>query len=138
MQLTRFDRWLREKFVHETHVYTMRPLERGIPRGVHGFALAEKSGRRFRHRYITRSTKAADRLVRLLKEENMMFTTRIVNRKAWHVRLLAPVHHSPTWWLFSAVVILLLIASATYGVFLLWSNPDIREALIDSVRVLRR
>ena len=27
MQLTRFDRWLKVKFVQETHILTLRPLE---------------------------------------------------------------------------------------------------------------
>ncbi len=27
MQLTRFDRWLREKFVYETHIQTLRPAD---------------------------------------------------------------------------------------------------------------
>ena len=136
MQLTRFDRWLRENFVYETHIYTMRPLD-PPPRGIRSSALAEKPGRRFRHHYITRNTKTADQLVRRLKEENMMFTTRIMNRKAWYARYLAPAHHSPTWWLFSAVVILALLASTAYGASLLWANPEIRENLIDAVRVLR-
>jgi len=33
MQLTRFDRWLREKYVYETHIHTLRPPE-SLPAGI--------------------------------------------------------------------------------------------------------
>ena len=31
MQLTKFDRWLREKFIYQTHIYTMRLPESALP-----------------------------------------------------------------------------------------------------------
>ena len=136
MQLTRFDRWLREKFVYETHIYTMRPLD-PPPRGVHWSALPEKPGRQFRHCYIVRNPAKFDQLVERLKQDNMMFTTRVMNRKAWYVRFLAPAHHSPTWWLFSTCCIILAVTSIGYGVHRLWANPEIRQNLIESFHILR-
>jgi hypothetical protein len=44
MQLTRLDRWLRERYVYETHVYTLR-LPETVPAGVIAEELPESPGR---------------------------------------------------------------------------------------------
>lgn len=136
MQLTRFDRWLRETFVYETHVHTMRAVE-PKPRGFACVPLPEKPGQRFRFRYITRSTKAADRFIQHLRESGMMFDTRITNRKAWHVRFLAPEGKSPTWWLFSTTTILIFLATIAYGAHRLWANPEIRQNILESIEIFK-
>ena len=51
MQLTRLDRYLRERFVYETHVYTLR-LPESIPAGTIAEELPDTPGRKFRHRFI--------------------------------------------------------------------------------------
>ncbi len=137
MQLTRFDRWLREKFVHETHIHTMRPVDRP-PAGVRESTPAAKPGRQFRHRYITRSSKAADELVRTLRQNNMMFTTRIVDRRGWHVRFIAPEARSPTWWLISFTLTMLFTASLVFLGHRLWSDPEIRQNILESLHIIRQ
>jgi hypothetical protein len=136
MQLTRFDRWLRETFVYETHIHTMRELD-PRPRGFACVALPEKPGQRYRFQYITRSTKAADKLVRHLREQGMMFDTRVVNRKGWHVRFLAPEGKSLTWWLFSMVFVILSLGSLAYGAKKLWDNPEIRKNILESIEIFK-
>jgi len=96
MQLTRFDRWLRQKFVYETHVYTMREVE-NLPRMVVGYKLPEKQGQRFHYKYVVRSNEVADALIAELNANSMMFNTRVVNRDSWYVPILAPEGKSPTW-----------------------------------------
>ncbi|MBK1827038.1 hypothetical protein [Haloferula rosea] len=136
MQLTRFDRWLREKFVHETHIYSLRPPE-FIPTGIQAEDLPEKPGTRFRHRYVARDTKSAMAVIDSLKEHNQMFTTRVVDRKAWYVRYLAPEGKSVTWW--CAWLVLFIIGAFTVGTALrsLWLNPTFRENFDDAIRVLQ-
>ena len=34
MQLTKLDRWLKERFIYETHILTLRLPERELPEGV--------------------------------------------------------------------------------------------------------
>ena len=87
MQLTRFDRWLREKFVYETHIHTLRPPE-SIPAGIRAVELPEAPGKRYKHLFIADSSKAADALIHQLKENSQMYTTQVVDRDAWFV----PVH----------------------------------------------
>lgn len=137
MQLTRFDRWLREKFVHETHIYSLRPAE-FVPTGIQIDDLPEKPGARFKHRYVARDTKSAMAIIESLKEHNQMFTTRIVDRKAWYVRFLAPTNgRSVTWW--CAWLVLFVIGAFTVGSALraLWLNPTFRENFDEAIEILK-
>ena len=105
MQLTRFDRWLRESFVNETHIRTLRAPD-SIPKGVESVELTEKPGARFKHLFIIRNPKTADAFITSLKDGNFMFSTTIEDRKAWHVPIIAPKNRSFTWrivWLALAI-----------------------------------
>jgi hypothetical protein len=136
MQLTRFDRWLRQKYVYETHIYTMREVE-NPPRMVLGYKLPEKQGQRFRYKYVVRSNKVADELIAQLNASSMMFNTRVENRDAWYARILAPEGKSPTWWLVSFVAVLSFVASVIYGVVRVWSDPVMRQNILDAIEVLK-
>ena len=136
MQLTRFDRWLRERFVHETHIYTMRPPEE-LPRGVMGEELPEAPGRRFRHRYVARRPELAASLIESLKTNNMMFTTRVVDRSAWYVPMIAPKDKSITYWFAWTTITAVAVFGAVTGVRALWAQPEIRENVMDAFKVLQ-
>lgn len=136
MQLTRFDRWLREKFLHEIHVYSMRPAE-VVPSGVHAEELPDAPGRKYKHRYISRDSKAADALIFELKSHNQMFTTRIVDRKGWHIHLVAPEDKSVTWWLAWVLVAGIFLFIATSAIRNLWSNPDFQKNFNEAIDVLK-
>lgn len=136
MQLTRLDRWLRERFVYETHIYTMRPPEE-VPRGIRGEDLPEGQGRRFKHRYVARKPEMAVSMIESLKAHNMMFTTRVVDRSAWYVPLIAPKDKSITYWAVWTVISAVGIFSAVTGLRALWAQPEIRENVIDALKVLQ-
>lgn len=137
MQLTRFDRWLRERFVHEIHIYSLRPPEM-LPSGIRAEELPEHPGRRFRHCFIARSSKAADALINIFKEHNQMFTTRVVDRKAWYVPLVAPKDNkSVTWWCAWVVLSGVMVFVATNVVQMLWSNPDFRKNVTEAIEILQ-
>jgi hypothetical protein len=137
MQLTRFDRWLREKFVHEIHVYSMRPPEI-LPPGIRAEDLPEQPGRHFRHRYIARSSKAADALIESLKSNNQMFTTRVIDRKGWHVPLVAPANNkSVTWWCVWVILTGVGIFTFTTTIRTLWSNPEVRKNVFEALEIMQ-
>jgi len=136
MQLTRFDRWLRQKYVYETHFYTMREIETP-PKSVLGYKLPDKQGQRFHYKYVVRSEKIAGELAITLKANNMMFTTRIVDREAWYVSLIAPKGKSVTWSLISWLGIISLVSYAAYGVLYLLSNPEMRKYILESIEILK-
>jgi hypothetical protein len=108
MQLTRFDRWLREKFVYELHIHTLRAA--GIRSGRHpAVELPEVPGKRYKHLFIASSSRVADELIRQLKENSQMYTTQVVDREAWYVPFIAPRKSPSPGGLFS--VFLLAVSS---------------------------
>jgi len=136
MQLTRFDRWLREKFVYELHIQTLRPPE-SLPGGVRAIDLPEAPGRRYKHLFIVRNNKAADELVRALKENNQMYTAQVVDREAWYVPLVAPKEKSVTWWLFSTTVIVIAVFFALLYVKGLVQDPEFRKNFMEAVDLFK-
>ncbi len=136
MQLTRFDRWLRKRFIYETHIYTLSPPA-GVPRGVRSVPLPDQPGRRFNHLFVARDERLADSFIARLKADNQMFATRVVNRKTWLAPLIAPEGKSFTWkciWIVTAGSGGLLVSR---GVKALWDNPEVQRNLIDALEVLK-
>lgn len=136
MQLTRFDRWLREKFVYELHIQTLRPPA-SIPDGIRAIDLPEAPGRRYKHLYIANSSKAADELIHQLKENSQMYNTQVVDRDAWYVPFIAPKDKSVTWWLFSLAVISTCAFFALLYVKSLVENPEFRKNFMDAIDVIK-
>jgi len=136
MQLTRFDRWLRERFVYETHIKTLRPAE-SIPRGIRAKELPDIPGVRYKHLYIARDSKTADAFIASLKKANLMFFTAVVDRKAWFVPWIAPQHKSLTWII--AWIVLAGIASFCVIKYLvgLLSQPTIRQMFSEALEILK-
>lgn len=136
MQLTRFDRWLRNKFVYEIHVETLRPLE-SIPARIRVVDLPDTPGRRYKHLYVSTNNAAMDALIRQLKENNQMYTTQIVNRDAWYVPFIAPKGKSLTWWLFSMTVITIFVFFALFYLKVLVEDPEFRKNFMDALQFLK-
>jgi len=136
MQLTRFDRWLREHFVYETHIKTLRAPE-AVPKGIRTQSLPDIPGVRFKHLFIARNSKLADSFIASLREANLMFFTTMVDRKAWFVPWIAPKNKSLTWTL---AWIVLAAISAFYVVGLLvtlLSQSEVLKILTEAIEVLK-
>lgn len=136
MQLTRFDHWLRKKFVYETHIYTLRELSEPPP-GVAGYKLPEKQGQRFHYKYVTRSEARANEIIHRLNAESMMFNTRIVDRDVWYARFLAPAGKSPTWWLVSFFAVTGSLFSLVRYAMHLWEKPGVKENVLEALEILK-
>lgn len=136
MQLTRFDRWLREKFVYELHIQTLRPPE-SIPEGIRSIDLPDAPGKRFKYLYIAGSSKAADDLIGQLKESNQMYHTQVVDREAWYVPFVAPKDKSVTWWLFSLAVISTSVFFALLYIKSLVEDPEFRKNFMEALELLK-
>lgn len=136
MQLTRFDRWLREKFVYETHIHTLRPPEQ-IPEGIRMVPTPDVPGRRYKHLFVAGSSSLADEMIGMLRENSQMYTTQIVDRKSWYVPFIAPKNRSVTWWLFSAVIICI----SAFGVLMylkgLVEDPEFRKNFMEAVKLFK-
>jgi hypothetical protein len=136
MQLTRFDRWLREKFVYELHIHTLRPPE-SIPAGIRSIDLPETPGKRYKHLFIAGSGKAADEFIRQLKENSQMYTAQVVDREAWYVPLIAPKGKSVTWWLFSTAAIITSVFFALIYLKGLIEDPQFRKNFMEALEIIK-
>lgn len=136
MQLTRFDRWLREKFVYETHIQTLRPPE-SLPAGVRAVELPDVPGKRYKHLFVANSNKLADALIHQLKENGQMYTTQIVDRDAWFVPFIAPKDKSVTWWIISVVVITIAVFFVLLYAKSLAEDPEFRKNFMEALEILK-
>lgn len=136
MQLTRFDRWLREKFVYETHIQTLRPPE-SIPSGVRAVDLPDVPGKRYKHLFVAGSSKLADELISNLKRDGQMYTTKVVDRKNWYIPLIAPKDRSITWWLLSLVVFTISAFSGLIYLKGLTEDPEFRKNFMEALQILK-
>lgn len=136
MQLTRFDRWLRETFVYETHIRTLRPVET-IPKGIRTVELPESSMQRYRHLYIARKSQDADALIKYLREQSQMYTTEIIERKNLFKPIIAPEGKSFTWRLVSLGFILIVALSITFWVRGLMNDPKFRESFLEAIQLFK-
>jgi len=136
MQLTQIDRWLRERFIYQTHVYTMRLPESGLSERVAIEELEESAGRRYRYRLIVNAKRDLESLLTALRSGNQMFVTRIVERDPWYRPIIAPRGKSfffrTFWW--SAVAGLVVIA---LGVgYQVNSDAELKAEIMQSVDTL--
>jgi hypothetical protein len=136
MQLTRFDRWLRETYVYETHIRTLRPPE-SLPKGIRSIDSPEISGNRYKHLYIARNNHAADELIAQLRENCQMHTTQIVDRKTWLAPFLAPKDKSVSWWLFSAVLISVSLCFTLIYLKGFVDDPEFRRNFADALKLFK-
>ena len=136
MQLTRFDRWLKETFVYETQILTLRPAE-VIPRKIRQVELPEKAGRRYKHLYTTGNAKAADALLKSLRDENQMFTTKIVDKDAWWVQFMAPEGKSPSWYLISVFLLMAGLTPVVIWIRGLLQSPEFIKNMQDTLEIIK-
>ncbi len=136
MQLTRFDRWLREKYVYETHIHTLRPPE-SLPAGVRAVEIPDVPGKRYKHLFVASSSSVADKLISQLRANSQMYTTQIVDKKDWYVPFLAPKNKSVTWWLISLVVITISSISALLYLKTFADDPEFQRNFMDAVKLFK-
>jgi hypothetical protein len=136
MQLTRFDRWLREKFVYETHIHTLRPPQ-SIPAGIRTVEIPHIPGKRYKHLFVADSSELADALISQLREDSQMYTTQIVDKQSWYVPFIAPKDKSVTWWLFSAAVITVSVFFALIYLKGLTEDPEFRKNISEAIKILK-
>jgi len=136
MQLTRFDRWLLESFVQETHVYTLsEPVS--VPRGIREIPMPDTPGRRYQHHYVASSEGAANRLIATLREHGQMFSTQVVDRQRWYTPFIAPKGKSVTWRLVWIFLTCLGLFYATVFLRHLLTNPEFIKNLEDTIKLLK-
>ena len=136
MQLTRFDRWLREKYVYETHIHTLR-LPESLPAGIQTRNIPDVPGKRYKHLFVASRSRDADQLISQLRQDSQMYTTQIVDRSDWYVPFIAPKDKSVTWWLFSMAVIVISVFFALIYLKTLAEDPAFRANFMEALKLFR-
>ena len=96
-----------------------------------------RPGKRYKHLFIAGSSKAADELIRQLKENSQMYTTQVVDREAWYVPFIAPKEKSVTWWLFSVAVISTSAFFALLYLKGLVEDPEFRKNFMEAIEIMK-
>jgi hypothetical protein len=97
MQQTRLDRWLKEKFVLETHVLTLSAPPH-VPAGVKLREMESGIGNRFKYSMVIRDRRALEAALQALVDANQTFTTQVQSRKTVLRRVFDdPLGGSFTW-----------------------------------------
>lgn len=132
--LTPVDHWLRDKFLLQTHVYTLRLPEK-LPRGVTVRELPESPSNKYRYRMVADTSIATEKLVTKLGEAGMMFKTQVVEKNTPLKPIIAPKGGSvllSVFWMFS-------LAGLTYGLLKMFktltSNPVFMENIRGAVQI---
>lgn len=134
MQLTRFDRWLREKYVYETHIHTLR-LPESLPAGIQARDIPDVPGKRYKHLFVASRSSDANQLINQLRENSQMYTTQIVDRSVWYVPFIAPKNKSVTWWLFSLVIILISVFLVLTYLKTLAEDPIFQKNFMEALKL---
>ena len=137
MQLTQIDRWLRERFIYETHVYTMRLPESGLSNQITIEELEASPSRRYRYRLIVNAKRDLESLLQALRSGNQMFATRIVETDPWYRPIIAPKGKSfffrTFWW-----VVFAGLATVVLGLgYRISVDDELKDEIMKSVETLR-
>lgn len=87
--LTKVDHWLRERYLLQTHLYTLR-LPQSLPSGVSASELPETATRRYRYRIVSNTNELTDKTIKILNDQGLMFATQVIERKTWLKPIIAP------------------------------------------------
>lgn len=137
MQLTRLDRWLKERFIYETHIFTLRLPEGDMPNGVTVAELEQNKRGDYRHRIRIKNNKAADDVIALLKQNHIMHAIHVVEGKNWYNSRIAPKGKSFTYmWIFRFFSFI-GICIAGFGAMKLLQNVELRSTIMDTINELK-
>ena len=89
-----------------------------------------------KHLFVAKSSKAADALIAVLKENSQMYTTQIVDCDAWYVPFIAPKEKSLSWWLISMAVMVAGVGPGSSVLDVCCGTGDFVEVPLGPRRVL--
>tara|TARA_B110000285_G_scaffold200006_1_gene233577 strand:+ start:252 stop:674 length:423 start_codon:yes stop_codon:yes gene_type:complete len=137
MQLTKLDRWLKERFIYETHIFTLRLPEGELPSGVRVEEVEQNKSGDYRHRIMIKDNEIAENVMKLLKEDHIMHATHVVEGENWYNQRIAPEGKSFTYmWIFRFFGLIMVCAGA-YGAFKLSQNEELRSTIMDTIEELK-
>ena len=134
--LTRVDHWLRDKFIFQTHIYTLRLPEK-LPHGIKVRELPTSPSNKFRYRLIANSNKTTDKLVEKLGEAGLMFKTQVVEKKTLLKPIICPKGGSVLLSFFWMVSLVGLVIGSIKMFETITSDPVFMENFGEAVAIFR-
>lgn len=134
MQQTKLDQWLKERFIYETHILTLRLPDEPLPKGVEVQPTDQTSKGAYQHKLIVKSNEQAEEVIVLLKENHFMHSVLVVEGKHWYNRRIAPEGESFTYrWILRGLG-LILVLSACWVIYLLMENADLIKSIKETMK----
>jgi len=125
MQLTKLDRWLKERFIYETHIFVLRLPDEKLPRGVKVQDVDSRKTGDYKHKLVIKDNDLADYVIQLLKDNRLMYATHVVEGKYWYNNRIAPEGKSFTFVWVSRFLIFLGLCFAAWGINLIRQNETV-------------
>ena len=138
MQLTKLDRWLKERFIYETHIFTLRIPEEGLDRGVEVQEVEQNKGGDYRHRLIIKDNNLAENVITELRQRQIMHATHIVEGQNWYNKHIAPSSgKSFTFQWIIRFFGLVMACFCSWGLYLLAQNEQLISTLKFTIEELK-
>jgi hypothetical protein len=134
--LTRLDHWLRERYLFQTHIYTMR-LPDKLPSGVRAEELPESPTRRYSYRLVANTNEQVDRLVAQLNDLGLMFATQVTERKTPLKMFIAPKGGSAVLRYFWLIAFFFASVGAIRVAKRIANDEELRAKFSDAVQVFK-
>lgn len=138
MQQTKFDQWLKMRFIYETHIFTLRVPEEKLPRGVKVITLdAQRKSGDYRYKLRIKSQRVADKVIDQLKSNHVMYATRVVEGRHLYNRFLAPEGKSFTLqWILRFLGVCCFL-SLGWFLFQLSENTELIKIIEETIQDLK-
>ena len=133
--LTGLDHWLRDKFLYQTHIYTMS-LPPKLPAGVRKRKLPESATSTHRYCLISNSSKTTKKLVNRLDEAGMLYMSKVTERKTFLRPIICPRGGSLTLMLLQLAILGGIAFGLYRGGVILFQNEKMVENLKGAFGIL--
>ena len=138
MQLTKLDHWLKQRFIYETHIFTLRLPEEALDRGVEVQEVEQNKGGDYRHRLVIKDNNLAENVIIDLRQRQIMHATHIVEGTNWYNNHICPSSgKSFTFkWIFRFFGFVMICFGA-WGLYLLTQNEELVRTLKSTIDELK-
>ena len=137
MQLTKLDRWLKERFIYETHIFVLRLPDEKFPKGVTVKDVKAQKAGDYQYKLIIKDNDLAAYVIQLLKDHSLMYATHVVEGKHWYNSRLAPEGKSFTLSWISRFLLFLGLCSLGWGLYVFSKNEAVAREIKAAIEELK-